>query len=556
MNDTLSFANKINNNDNIGGSSLADIAKEDEEKIILKNIIDKGSKTLYLKLEPDWKFFKDKLKLEYGRAETLEKANKRAFTIVGCEMNEVVDGYENSTIQIGLKENKIIKNDFLLIVDIDIPNFAKFGVSVGNSNIKNSNVVTNLTYSVIEYNKMSLKFKLEPTIEFIEAVKDVIDPKDPRMFKNIIKYFGQFIPKEVILGGRVYFIARENSEENVGEYATKMNGQASNIGIEKRSSKSLNKNNSSKYHNLRKQILSLVGKRILFTSIEDYSYKLPESGSQLINISENILEILQNKDADCNIFATIIDKKEKDVFSCQIIWSPNEDPNLIIHCIQKKFRKCECKLKIKWMVVGYDIKFDFNHSDFNVKLKVLKNEFNISNQQAVIKQLNLEYDSSVLCFGIPVLSKLNSLKNSLVIGHHFINDRENRKVGTYIFSYCLEKNHYVNLPKFTFYTLIISNYPNTNNYGMTTFQQTSKIRKLLNFIKVNSKLTSKFISLYSIENDYEPIFLKQKTSEIEVKHINVNSLNCDQNDCICKSKGIKGSENNLKYAFLDPKDSN
>ncbi|CAB4481465.1 unnamed protein product [Rhizophagus irregularis] len=556
MNDTLSFANKINNNDNIGGSSLADIAKEDEEKIILKNIIDKGSKTLYLKLEPDWKFFKDKLKLEYGRAETLEKANKRAFTIVGCEMNEVVDGYENSTIQIGLKENKIIKNDFLLIVDIDIPNFAKFGVSVGNSNIKNSNVVTNLTYSVIEYNKMSLKFKLEPTIEFIEAVKDVIDSKDPRMFKNIIKYFGQFIPKEVILGGRVYFIARENSEENVGEYATKMNGQASNIGIEKRSSKSLNKNNSSKYHNLRKQILSLVGKRILFTSIEDYSYKLPESGSQLINISENILEILQNKDADCNIFATIIDKKEKDVFSCQIIWSPNEDPNLIIHCIQKKFRKCECKLKIKWMVVGYDIKFDFNHSDFNVKLKVLKNEFNISNQQAVIKQLNLEYDSSVLCFGIPVLSKLNSLKNSLVIGHHFINDRENRKVGTYIFSYCLEKNHYVNLPKFTFYTLIISNYPNTNNYGMTTFQQTSKIRKLLNFIKVNSKLTSKFISLYSIENDYEPIFLKQKTSEIEVKHINVNSLNCDQNDCICKSKGIKGSENNLKYAFLDPKDSN
>ncbi|PKB98551.1 hypothetical protein RhiirA5_431193 [Rhizophagus irregularis] len=139
MNDALSFANKINNNDNTGGSSLADIAKEDEEKIILENIIDKGSKTLYLKSEPDWKFFKDKLELEYGRTETLKKANKRAFTIVGCEMNEVVDGYENSTIQIGLEEDKIIKNDFLLIADIDIPNFAKFGVSVGNSNIKNSN---------------------------------------------------------------------------------------------------------------------------------------------------------------------------------------------------------------------------------------------------------------------------------------------------------------------------------------------------------------------------------------------------------------------------------
>ncbi|PKB93331.1 hypothetical protein RhiirA5_441623 [Rhizophagus irregularis] len=71
----------------------------------------------------------------------------------------------------------------------------------------------------------------------------------------------------------------------------------------------------------------------------------------------------------------------------------------------------------------------------------------------------------------------------------------------------------------------------------------------------SSKLTPKFISLYSTENNYGPIFLKQKISEIEVKYINVNSLNCDQNDCICKSKGIKGLENNLKYAFLDPKGS-
>src|SRR5205809_5741276 len=93
-----------------------------------------------------------------------------------------------------------------------------------------------------------------------------------------------------------------------------------------------------------------------------------------LNIPGNILEILQNKDADCNIFATVIDKKGKDIFSCQIIWPSNKDPRLIIHCIQKKFRKRECKLKVKWIVVGYDLKFDFNHSDFNAaNLKVIKN---------------------------------------------------------------------------------------------------------------------------------------------------------------------------------------
>ncbi|PKY60872.1 hypothetical protein RhiirA4_520211 [Rhizophagus irregularis] len=542
MNHTFSFANKINNK---GESSLAVIAREDEENIILEKIMDKNSMFLYLKSEPkpDWKFLKDKLKLEYGCTETLEKANKRAFTIVSCEMNEIIDGYENNTIQIDLEENKIIKHDFLLIADIDIPNFTKLGVSIKNSNIKNSNIITSLTYNIIEHKKVSLKFKLEPTTEFIEAVKDVIDSKDPRKFKDVINDFGQFIPKEVVLGKLFGSNSFNESDwiETLNDYkywsCIKLKDPVNIFQL-------LSKN-------LRKRILSLVGKKILFTSIEEYSYKLPESGSKLINIPENILKILQNKDADCNIFATVIDKKEKDVFSCQITWPPNEDPRLIIHCIQKKFRKRECKLKIKWMIVGYDTNFDFNHTDFNTKLKVLKNDFNALNCQAISESLDLEYNPSILCFGIPVLSNLDSSNDSLVIGHHFSNDRENRKVGSYIFSYCLEKNHYVNLPNFTFYTLIISNYPNSDNYGISTFQHTSKTKKLVNFIKFNSlESKKKFFSLYSAPNNYGPIFLKQKASEIKGKYINVN---CNQDNCICKR--LMKLENSLKYAFFDPKNS-
>ncbi|PKY49825.1 hypothetical protein RhiirA4_465955 [Rhizophagus irregularis] len=742
MNDTFSFAKMINNNSSTGESLLAVIAREDEEMIILENIIDvkNDDKFLYLKSDPepkpDWRFFKDKLKLEYGRSVTLEKANSRAFTIVDCEMDEIIDGYENSTIQIDSEEDKIIKNDFLLIADIDIPNFAKLGVSIKNSNIKNSNVTTNLTYNIIEYNKMSLKFKLEPTTEFIEAVKGVIASKDPRKFKDIINDFGRFIPKKVIL--------------------------ASNIKIEKKSSKSLSKSNSFKYQSfklfggkevcsnnfnesdwveslngfknwscikfedpvnifqllsedLRKQILLLVGKKILYTNTEDYTYYLfvpgmyhtfklnipenileilqhkdaecsifstvidekgkdtfncqviwpPNEDPKLIihciqknfrkrecklkiiwmivgydinfdfnhsdfnvklkfnsleskpklfslysapnnygpfflkqkaseikvkyidvycnqdncickrlmksenkdlckqvlllvgkkilytntedytyhlsvpgihhtfklNIPKNILEILQNKDAECSIFATVIDKKEKNVFNCQVVWPSNEDPKLIIHCFQKKFKKCECKLKIMWMIVGYDTSFDFNHSDFNIKLKVLKIDFNALNCQAIVESLDLEYNPSVLCFGIPVLSESDSLNNSQIIGHYFLNDKGNRKIGSYLFSYCLENNHFVNLPNFTFHTLLISNYPNPDNYGILPFQHMSKIRKILKLIKLNSfKLTPKFISLYSTENIYVPIFLKQKTCEIKIKYINVNC--CNQDNCI------------------------
>ncbi|PKK60029.1 DNA/RNA polymerase [Rhizophagus irregularis] len=150
MNDTFSFAMMINDD------SLAVIAKKDEENITLEKIINKK-----------------------------KKANKRAFIIVDCEMNEINNG--------------------------------------------------------------SLKFKLEPTTEFIEAVKDVIDSKDPRKFKDFINDFDQFISKEVILGGRAYFIANENSKENTSDHTTNIGGQALNSKIEAKSSNSLNKNNSSKY---------------------------------------------------------------------------------------------------------------------------------------------------------------------------------------------------------------------------------------------------------------------------------------------------------------------
>ncbi|CAB4390546.1 unnamed protein product [Rhizophagus irregularis] len=488
-------------------------------------------------------------------------------------MNEIVDGYENRTIKIDSEENKIIENDLLLIADIDIPNFEKLGVLFKKSNIKNSNVTINTTYNIIEHKKMSLKFKLKPTIEFIEAVRNVINSNDPRKFKDVISEFGQFISKEIILGGRAYVIARENSEENADEYSSNIGIQSLNMKCEKKYSKSSNTNYSSKFksfklfggkevcsnnfnetdwveslkdfkywscinfkepvnifqllpEDLRKQILSLTGKKMLFTSIEDYSYKLLESGSQLINIPEKFLEILQCKDSDCNIFATVVDKNEKDIFNCQVVWPPNEDPKLLIHCIQKKFRKHE----------------------------FLRNIFNASNHQTIVIPLELEYNPPVLCFGIPVLSKLDSPNNNYqVIGHYFYNDEKN-KIGSYIFSYCLENNHFISLPNFTFYTLIISNYLNSDNCGILPFQHMSKISKMLDLIKLKNKslkLHPNFVSLYSIgENKYHgPIFLKQKISGIKIKYIDIK---CNQSDCICKSKKFKNLEKKLKYVYLDP----
>jgi hypothetical protein len=108
VNDAVSFAN----------SSLAEIAREDEEMITLeKNLV---KNTLYL-INPDYNFLKNKLKLEYGRTMSLYKARKRAFIVKDCEMTEAVDQCKYKIKM----EGQIIKKDLLLIADTNI---ARFGV--------------------------------------------------------------------------------------------------------------------------------------------------------------------------------------------------------------------------------------------------------------------------------------------------------------------------------------------------------------------------------------------------------------------------------------------
>ncbi|PKC00035.1 hypothetical protein RhiirA5_459858, partial [Rhizophagus irregularis] len=159
MNDTLSFAN----------SSMTEIAREDEKEIILKEIIDAENNTLYL-IEPDYDFLINKLKLEYGHTISLDRANKKAFKITGYDITEIADAPKCT--EINLKEGQFMEKDIFLFEDIDT-----------NKRTNNS------TCTVIEYSKVSLKFKTEPNPEFIKAVKDAIESKDPRKFRKITEEF-------------------------------------------------------------------------------------------------------------------------------------------------------------------------------------------------------------------------------------------------------------------------------------------------------------------------------------------------------------------------------
>ncbi|PKY58186.1 hypothetical protein RhiirA4_479882 [Rhizophagus irregularis] len=177
---------------------------------------------------------------------------------------------------------------------------------------------------------------------------------------------------------------------------------------------------------------------------------------------------------------------------------------------------------------------------------------NNSNNQTMINAELLSFEKPIFdipaCLGSPVLTKLDSSNDSLIIGYHFFNAQEENKIGACAFSYCLKNNHYVNLPKFTFYALIISNYHIPNAYNIIPFNYS-----LLNkpFIDFNNNITGsyinpKFISLYSTQKtNYGPIFLKQKNKKIETKIIK-----CKESACLaCKNKSITISKDNVKCVF-------
>ncbi|PKY12334.1 hypothetical protein RhiirB3_423989 [Rhizophagus irregularis] len=536
MNDTLSFANSL----------MAEIAREDEEQIILKEIIDAKNDTLYL-IKPDYDFLINKLKLEYGRTIPLDRAGKKAFKIKDCKVTLIVDEPKYSKIDLNEEQ---IKKDIYLTTDIDT----------------NQRTNNDSTCTVIEYSKVSLNFKTEPDPEFVKAVVDAIESKDPRKFRKITEEFGKFVPKEeVILGARAYFVDA-NSGDSSKKYTRYTNFKL--IGGKKFISKDFNEkewlNSLEEFRNwecikiknpisvfyllpedLRKEILSLVGKKILYLSTESYEYKLLKPGSheilELKNIPKDILEILKDKAADCSIFATVVDEKNNDIFNCQIFWPPNQEPKLIIHCIQKKFKERKCKLKIMLMIVGYDVTFNFDRPDFNIHFKIERHYFHASDIQT--KKYILETDSAH-CFGIPVLRKLDDSNNSLIIGHHFYNsgNDKNERTGLCTFSYCLKNNRFAYLPDFTFHTLVILNY-SSNYSGMSSLYH---IKFINNFLTRHNSLSPKFISLYSTkENNYGPILAKQKSNDlngVKIKYFNFTKDKCKN----------KISKHNFKYAYFDP----
>ncbi|RIA91151.1 hypothetical protein C1645_875651 [Glomus cerebriforme] len=539
--------------------------REDEEKMILKELLFENSdgKFLYLfKSNSDlcyWDYLNKECKLDYGRTLSVDgnkKASKRAFEMKYCKFNLYhAEKYKKDRLEFRSKLEWMAKTNLFYSNDINVQDFAELGFSIETSQIKNFDEEINSKYQYTEIGKASLKFNkenLELTDEFKNDLLNAIDSKNSRNFVKIIQEYGRFIPTEIILGGRVSFkddtISVVNKADESKEGSVNINSHVK-LGINFSDSKK----ESSFCSSDRMRLIggahpegkdfddkawieslkdyqnwdNLLGKKILHTSIENYEYILNEPGKyKIVDISDEVSEILQNKEADCDIFATVIDTDESknDFFNCQILRKQNEKPKIIIHGIQKKFKKCEYKLKIRIMVIGYDINFKFTSDVRVTSIKYIYDPYNQCDFYSIPLKDDLDLmTNNTPIFGIPVLENLDSSNDSLIIGHNFHKDNYNSKID--VFSYCLEKRCIVNLPRFTF-ILIALNGLTSNNYASLSFGfnglKNTPFIDLKNLKK--HSLDPKYISCCLSKENYKPFFLKQTINQIKVKYV----------DCICK----------------------
>jgi hypothetical protein len=606
INDMLIFSKKINDN------TFIEIGREDEENFQLKEIIT-NNKHLYL-TQLNWEFLNEKYKLDYGCNISfggIVKATKRAFKLKDCELSEIhAKGYKKDHLAFESKEDWMKKTNLFFHNDDKVDNFINSGFLIKSSLNEDINEEINSTYRYTEIGKVKLDLRnLELTDDFKKDIMKAIEYKDPKKFRKIIKEYGQFIPTEVILGGRVYYkdIKMSTAEIPVvkfNESSTTISSSSLKIEIESDiPKKETNFHNSSHirllggnhlnnkefdekvwikslndYFNweciefknpinifqllpddLRKEAYKSIGKKIIYSRIIDYDYKLYEPGMYGTvelndDVPRNVLETIQSEEADYDIFATVVnaDKNVKDVFfNCQILKQQKAKPSVIIHGIQKKFRPRVYKMKIALMIVAYDPQFHFTLSDFaSVELIKIDYESKIQREFDSIKlqrELDSMMASGIPFFGIPAINNFDSSNNSLVIGHIFSNQSID------IFSYNVKNNCYSKLPNFTFYTVIITNYSNSNVYAAQPFNYEFLKNPYIS-LQFSQSIIPKYISLYlSNEDDdnFRPIFLKQDNERIKIKYVDCR---CNSTCFICQNKTLRisKSQKNIGCILFDP----
>ncbi|CAG8797818.1 45618_t:CDS:1, partial [Gigaspora margarita] len=554
------------------GEVIIDI--ESEEKYKLEEILVETNR-IHLKKRANWRELEEKFKLGYGRnyEENRDKAaDKKAFIIKDCEFNVfTLDDYHYGTKTISSADELVRNKSLFLEAQVDIQS-VKLGLSVQSENISQKHSETSSTVQFKNIGKAEISIReqtIEPTKEFINAVQKAIDLKDPIIINKIIEEFGQFIPTIVRFGGRFYYedithMTKNSENKNKAGSATfGIYGQDLDIkyesGLNSGSENTMQRQYSFifggdkikiyegkeeewlsslqefKYwepiefrkpvsifelldKNLKEELKKIIGKRIIYSNIQDYKFKINSLRNHVADLEmlpKDIEKIFHNPDIDPQIFAAILNMEENNDIFTYTLYTPKPYcvPKIIINCIQPNCEEQkECYIKIGWIVVGYNPGFNSAHSNFDIRFQSTKKEVSVpSNRGDVFK---VSENNLLIACGAPVVFDLDLVCKHfehLVIGHHFSQCKNTKKTFTCLYGYDLHEKKYSTLPNFEFNLLSFIDYPRSELFDQFKVDRKQYQKKSLfpNFKKIKSKKQEKqeivnkfpeFVSLYADNN--------------------------------------------------------
>ncbi|CAB5185008.1 unnamed protein product [Rhizophagus irregularis] len=250
-------------------------------------------------------FFKEEQGNKSSRSQkTLKKLLKELKESVGSELfdtlnklmdelenNKLMDESENNKLMDESKNNKLMdesenNDDLKQLTDIDDNNvFSILSDFISRTNNENISMKEILFRNTKEGRDRAIK-RTQKVIHYYYFFG--------KAFKIRLYYFKELVNKQ----------HKERKERKEREERRERREREEREECEERKAQAL------VIEEVREQLHHII----LYTNTEPgihHTFKF--------NIPENILQTLQNKVADCNIFATVIDKKEKDVFNCQVV---------------------------------------------------------------------------------------------------------------------------------------------------------------------------------------------------------------------------------------------
>ncbi|RIB07679.1 hypothetical protein C2G38_2147435 [Gigaspora rosea] len=350
------------------------------------------------------------------------------------------------------------------------------GVSHEESKRKLKNCKKSTIYSITRIKRASIvlskeSIRLKPT--FIGEIENILNNSETNnidkinSLREITKKYGHFYASDIVFGGATVKIQiNTTSSSEITEVKTNNSniaiGSIVQNGFTLKTMKKTKASGNNKYlvvqiigdelsknyddwgiveydrikpifdlldDELQRKIREVLGYRILKANVEEIKvdWDVSKKKPHVHQFADKLHEIPNRH--ECQIFASIMNKDDENVFSLRVDYEDKYSPVILVHLVASKKEKSKrYSTQIGWIVVGYPTNFDFDQAEYPITLRgyipeisKLSNRYiaDIPDHNSVPHHLKTRMLSTCILEAPSSKTSYNPHNTTIVIGTHF-----------------------------------------------------------------------------------------------------------------------------------------